>query len=157
MSAAFNLRTATRIAYTVEGRWPFPTDMLRRDGAKPASVYEAGLIEGLSGDMGPDDRCALRRIHLISEDVRGAPLTARWESFGWRVVECDDDLRLSVTAEKMRRTRCRNARVLLGQAHELVRDARGTAGDALAQGDVHDLATALACIANVKKHLENQS
>lgn len=70
------------VAYTVQGSWPFPLDMLRYDDARPATEDDRVAIEHLSGDCAPD-RLAIRvptRIDLIAPR---RPATARWESFGW--------------------------------------------------------------------------
>lgn len=68
--------------YVVEGRGPFPLDMMRRDRSEPAgdedrtavdATYEAGLA--------PRE---LRRVSLVTRER--TTLDDRWESFGWRVV-----------------------------------------------------------------------
>jgi len=67
--------------YVVEGRGPFPLDMLRRDCAEPASEEDRLAIEAASGDAPATGR---RRIALVTSERR--TLDERWESFGWRVV-----------------------------------------------------------------------
>lgn len=52
--------------YVVTGSWPFPLDMLRRDGSRPATE---------------DDRLKIE-ITLIGPN---RPDTSRWESFDWAV------------------------------------------------------------------------
>lgn len=82
--------------YVVEGRWPFPLDMLRRDRSRPATTADQMLIDLLSceiEDMGDtaEDRRAYRdevvQINLVIPNAsrRERPLTPRWESFGWSV------------------------------------------------------------------------
>lgn len=70
--------------YTVRGKWPFPPDMLRRDGSRPASPEDEHLIGEFSRESAPD-RDFLREtveIHLVGPN---RPYTDRWESFGWTV------------------------------------------------------------------------
>lgn len=76
-------------SYTVEGQWPFPTDMLRHDQARAASDEDKRKIEYLSGVHMPEgyDLSQKIRIDLVIED--GGPFrpnTQRWESFDWDVV-----------------------------------------------------------------------
>lgn len=74
--------------YTVTGRWPFPTDMLRYDGSRPATRADRRKIRRLTASY-PSVRRS--RTPLVSIDlvIPGAglrrPRTARWESFGWQV------------------------------------------------------------------------
>lgn len=67
---------------TVTGRWPFPTDMLRHDRARPATQKDHDLIERLSG-AASDPAFRKVRIDLVVED---RPTDARWRSFGWTIV-----------------------------------------------------------------------
>jgi hypothetical protein len=74
--------------YTVEGSWPFPLDMLRRDGAVAASPQDQATIDHLSAPYAPDrDAIRTRRsVGLVLRDAeRRRPYTARWRSFGWDV------------------------------------------------------------------------
>lgn len=64
--------------YTVEGPWGFPFDMLRRDEAWPVDSVSAAQ---LSTEPNLPRRVTLRTY--------STPNFERWESFGWRVVECD--------------------------------------------------------------------
>lgn len=64
--------------YTVEGRWAFPFDMLRRDEAWPVDSDSAAQ---LSTEPNLPRRVTLRTY--------STPNFERWESFGWSVVECD--------------------------------------------------------------------
>lgn len=77
--------------YTVSGHWPFPLDMLRYDGARPAIEVDAALIGRLSGAHAPD-RAALRErvvINLVTRSTNPlhGPRAGRWASFGWQVLE----------------------------------------------------------------------
>lgn len=69
--------------YTVKGHWPFPTDMLRHDGSRPASPEDQGAIDRLSTEHATD-KAAFddAEINLVGPYK---PNTARWESFGWAV------------------------------------------------------------------------
>lgn len=70
-------------AYVVKGHWPFPLDMLRRDGSRPETVADREAIEALSGEHAHDrDDFQDVEISLVGPAV---PNTARWESFGWSV------------------------------------------------------------------------
>jgi len=65
----------------VEGKGPFPTDMLRYDMCWPSTTDDAITIDSLcSGDTPPS--C------LVQVELRGARgySPARWESFGWKVI-----------------------------------------------------------------------
>lgn len=80
------------ISYTVEStKWgEFPTDMLRRDSASPASPDDATMIERLSAWSDKSDLPDRVQVHLTAPATRGVPLVGRWESFGWKVIECSD-------------------------------------------------------------------
>ncbi|AXQ68487.1 hypothetical protein HOT99_gp130 [Caulobacter phage CcrBL10] len=83
--------------YTVKGSWPFPTDMLRYDDAKPATVFASETINRLSGDYAPSresirDEVEIRLIRV----KRGLPAIDRWESFGWKVVNGDEDTQYAI-------------------------------------------------------------
>jgi hypothetical protein len=70
----------------VEGRNPFPIDMLRYDCAIPASEIDSNKIAashnwtGLNGPM---------QIEVRVKKESG-PTQGRWESFGWRIVAVYD-------------------------------------------------------------------
>jgi hypothetical protein len=78
--------------YVVEGTkyGEFPMDMLRRDDALPYGQDNAKLVDRLNfmGD-GKGDLPKKVRVTLCSKS-KFAPNVARWESFGWRVVESSD-------------------------------------------------------------------
>ena len=68
--------------YTVEGRGPFPFDMLRRAMSWPYSAHDADKLT--------QDR--RRSIRLVAHQYQY--ITAeRWESFGWKVsqIETSDE------------------------------------------------------------------
>lgn len=70
-------------AYTVRGIWPFPLDMLRHDGSRPAAPEDQEKIARYSADYAPDgDVFDPVEINLIGPH---RPNTARWESFTWSV------------------------------------------------------------------------
>ena len=69
-------RPKTLYEYYVTGRGDFPLDMLRYDGAWPASGEDAARLVLL------DDRRSNRSVKLRSYN---APTLARWMSFGWSV------------------------------------------------------------------------
>ena len=80
----------TAIHYTVEGKFPFPLDMLRRDLSHAATPEDQAKIDMLTADFLPDDADPTERhtINLVipAEVVHmSEPLTRRWESFGWSV------------------------------------------------------------------------
>lgn len=70
--------------YTVTGKWPFPLDMLRRDGSTAATPADQGKIDSYSREHAPD-RGFMHEA--VSIDLMGPnkPCTDRWESFGWSV------------------------------------------------------------------------
>jgi len=67
--------------YVVEGKGPFPLDMLRRDGARPAGEEDRLALEAACGEPPSTKR---HRITLVTRER--TTLDERWESFGWRVV-----------------------------------------------------------------------
>jgi hypothetical protein len=96
-------------SYVVTGKFPFPVDMLRRDLSRAASPEDQAKIDMLSAGFLPDDADPqeLHAIHLVIPDgVRGRPLTARWESFGWSV---PGDLEHAAVKEERSRTAQRAA------------------------------------------------
>lgn len=88
--------------YTVNGHWPFPSDMLRHDNATPATPEDAKKFYRLSGNTTDDGYglCEKINVSLIMEAGpatsgrpcgRFYPNEARWQSFGWTVVEAGAD------------------------------------------------------------------
>lgn len=84
--------------YVVEGRGEFPLDMLRRDNAVPVSAADRALVEATIEnnakllEEGEGGRLLRRYRVTLQTDERSAPLTKRWESFGFRVVEVGSNL-----------------------------------------------------------------
>lgn len=68
--------------FTVEGRGAFPIDMLRFDGCCPDSQIDVGNMDWQSGPQ-------TRRVSLcrFTPNRKWEPTEARWNSFGWEVVE----------------------------------------------------------------------
>lgn len=66
--------------FIVEGRGEFPFDMLRRDQAWPADTTSAMAMDGRG----------LRRVAITASCLRHIT-PARWESFGWPVVQGFDE------------------------------------------------------------------
>ena len=66
--------------YTVSGRGPVPMDMLRYDGAYPATSGDAARVVDLSNEP--------RTVRLVhAAPVKSwRPEVARWSSFGWEVL-----------------------------------------------------------------------
>lgn len=73
----------TERTYMVKGKWPFPVDMLRRDGSRAATKADQAVIDSLCEEFAPD-RSAFEDVE-ISLVGPNDPNTARWESFGWKV------------------------------------------------------------------------
>lgn len=75
--------------YEVTGRWPFPIDMLARDGSRAATPEDQRLIDLYSGPHAPDEGPRLEpvtiRLVIPEAGTRARPLTERWESFDWKV------------------------------------------------------------------------
>ena len=84
--------------YVVRGHWPFPSDMLRRDGSRPATERDRIAIERLSGDS-CEDRADFQDVD-VSLIGPSDPNTERWESFGWKVP--DDAMHAFVKAGRER-------------------------------------------------------
>lgn len=66
------------VDFTVVGTGRFPIDMLRYDGAWPATGEAAGSIEA---SFEPGARKRQIKLRAIN-----APTEARWASFGWSVI-----------------------------------------------------------------------
>lgn len=72
-----------RFGFTVSGQSCFPLDMLRYEGAYPASSTDAAEITESVARNDPQRR---RVINLMTtRDKDWLPTQARWKSFGWRV------------------------------------------------------------------------
>lgn len=81
-----------RVAPTHKLYKRFPIDMLRYDGAYPASEREAHKIsntfyaEGGTSEPKPEEL----QIEVVGT-FNGAPQDARWRSFGWHVTHVYDE------------------------------------------------------------------
>jgi hypothetical protein len=75
------------IKYRVIGRGDFPTDMLRYDGAWPSDTPSAANIafDFLRGENGYHMWRSNPRVVALKSYQQPTP--ARWDSFGWRVVD----------------------------------------------------------------------
>jgi hypothetical protein len=77
--------TIKRHEYTVTGRYPFPTDMLRYDGAHPANPQSVDQMQ--AGIVGPSTGKPFRDrpiLHIRLASIR-PPTEQRWNSFGWYI------------------------------------------------------------------------
>jgi hypothetical protein len=73
-------------AFTVTGRGDFPFDMLRHNRCYPATSEDAAKLER-------PDSPTQRAIRLVACTI--AEITPdRWESFGWKVHDIDEDGRI---------------------------------------------------------------
>lgn len=78
-------------SFTVTGRGDFPFDMLRHDRCFPATSEDAAKLER-------PDSPTQRAIRLIASTY--AEITPdRWESFGWKVHDIDQDGSIYVPGE----------------------------------------------------------
>jgi len=73
-----------RYEFEVQGRYPFPTDMLRYDACFPLHPGDVDRIN--AGIVGPEVHAPLRErpvftIRLVS--YLKEPTVDRWRSFGW--------------------------------------------------------------------------
>jgi hypothetical protein len=69
-----------KIRFAVVGKGTFPLDMLRYDKCCPATEPDTYTIGRISGERKVD-------LERFSREPRRGPSFARWESFGWKVVE----------------------------------------------------------------------
>lgn len=78
--------------YTVRGKWPFPLDMLRYDQSEAATSKDQKLITSYSEMTLPSIEM-FRKEGIVYIDLVGPnePNARRWESFGWMVIDPDDD------------------------------------------------------------------
>jgi hypothetical protein len=98
-----------RNEFTVEGKGEFPRDMLRFDGCAPVTDEGRALAAAVSGDPVLEtqadptslERTRVRRyrVTLRADETGGAPTTARWESFGFKVVAVGTGLRGRLSAD----------------------------------------------------------
>lgn len=76
------------ITFTVQGRGPFPVDMLRYDECWPIDADSVSTIAAASpGALSQSDpsHLARRRVRLTTIRPDG-PSVGRWDSFGWRML-----------------------------------------------------------------------
>lgn len=73
--------------FTVEGRGPFPIDMLRYDCCHPNRPEDAEKIMDSYGDR-PRKAYTVQVVRTHPQR-HWMPTTGRWESFGWVVTELD--------------------------------------------------------------------
>jgi hypothetical protein len=71
-----------RHTFTVQGRFPFPIDMLRYDRCIPKSEGDSGNI-AWSFSQGAV-QTAVKVVHIGEKNWK--PTTGRWESFLWLVI-----------------------------------------------------------------------
>lgn len=97
--------------YTVRGRWPFPPDMLRRDGSHPATEADVELIARLTKDH-CDDLSDIRNVVDVTLQMDHSdnvgPNFERWKSFQWEVVDPVDPM-AEVRAEAARKQALRES------------------------------------------------
>lgn len=90
--------------FTVTGSWPFPTDMLRRDRAKGATLEDAEVIQRLSNQTVSNGIERDVTVTILSGE---RPTIKRWKSFAWEVgdriesVEIDEPLTDEEKLEKL--------------------------------------------------------
>jgi hypothetical protein len=91
---------AAETTYMVRGIWPFPADMLKKDGSRAATPADQAIIDSLMQEYAPD-RSAFEpvEITLIGPNK---PNTARWESFKWEVP--GDEMHSLIKADRARQT-----------------------------------------------------
>jgi hypothetical protein len=68
--------------FTVEGKGPFPFDMLRYDHAYPATQEDVNVMSNEYLAIQRSERHVNLRMYCFAKD---GPTMDRWESFGWRV------------------------------------------------------------------------
>jgi hypothetical protein len=69
------------IEFTVEGSGRFPVDMLRYDRATPSTYAD---FVAVTREWVPT---RLREKYRVRLQAESGPTEARWESFGWRVLD----------------------------------------------------------------------
>lgn len=72
--------------FTVEGKYPFPVDMLRYDACWPKTSDDATqLAEAMRYVPRRTNLDKVRQVKLVTNAAE-RPTVGRWESFGWKVV-----------------------------------------------------------------------
>ena len=72
--------------FMVEGRFPFPLDMLRYDHCYPVTEAEDSYNIGISIRR-ENDRPLQIKLRRHVENASVMPTTGRWASFNWTVLE----------------------------------------------------------------------
>lgn len=91
-------RKTSGYRYTVRGKWPFPYDMVRYDGSRPATEEDEEKIRRYSMEYAPD-RDVFKDVEIELVGPR-RPNVARWDSFGWSVPTEDPFLRSRAVRER---------------------------------------------------------
>jgi len=73
--------------FLVQGRTPFPMDMLRYDSCYPQTTEDAAKIA-----RSIKNRPERREIALATHSP--SVTNGRWSSHGWRIIEASDELRI---------------------------------------------------------------
>lgn len=79
--------------FVVEGRYPFPVDMLRYDACYPSDAESATNI---AASINPEQNHQLPKgetfkVTLTATTPRFVPTEGRWESFMWKVTEINGE------------------------------------------------------------------
>jgi hypothetical protein len=127
----------TKREYTVEGRWPFPLDMLRSDESVPATPEDKALIDRISLDfLTPGDTVSsCYTVRLVQSKRRRGANVERWASFGWKVIDAPVMIGHVATTDAVKALRDLVAQVDAGtssdyralQEHQVMRLARSAA------------------------------
>lgn len=72
------------LQFTVSGRGNFPIDMLRYERCYPVDSESVAAI--VTSHKLTDELCEVR-LETLAETKGAQPTVARWNSFGWRVLE----------------------------------------------------------------------
>lgn len=71
--------------FEVQGRYPFPVDMLRYDRCCPLGSDDAQAIYSSIADQGTKETFTIR-LRAYAASGFTEPSAERWTSFGWSVV-----------------------------------------------------------------------
>lgn len=71
--------------FSVSGKYPFPVDMLRYDGAHPASERDSSKVtSAIKADTREDVSLSyMIELVVVNAHKYWRPTTGRWYSFGW--------------------------------------------------------------------------
>jgi hypothetical protein len=80
------------ITFTVQSSkyGEFPLDMLRRDNCTPATPEDTAMIGRLGLLSDKSDLPKIIQVKLVAPWYPGRPTVARWNSFGYSVIECSN-------------------------------------------------------------------